>query len=85
MEEATAAVTAADMAEVMAVADMEEAMAVATVSAMSILAADTMAAEGSTRWDAQDFAAITRLRRGMAQISVRFEMPRSDPEISITG
>jgi hypothetical protein len=80
------------MEEVM-VAAMEEAMeevtvaamdTAATVSAICILAADIMAAEGSTRWEAQAFTAVTPSRHGTARISVRFEMPRSDPEISIT-
>jgi hypothetical protein len=69
------------MAEVTAAA-MDTA---ATVSATRILAADIMAAEGSARRDAQAFTAITPSLRGTARISVRFEMPRSDPEISITG
>ncbi|WP_244542072.1 hypothetical protein [Afipia sp. GAS231] len=70
----------------MAAAGMEEVMAAAaTVSAMCILAAaDIMAAEGSTRLDAQAFTAIKPSRHGTARISVRFEMLRSDPEISIT-
>jgi hypothetical protein len=76
------------MEEVM-VAAMEEVMVAAmdtaaTVSAMRILAADIMAAEGSTRLDAHTFTAITPSRHGIARISVRFEMQRSDPEISIT-
>jgi hypothetical protein len=76
------------MEEVM-VAAMEEAMEEAmdtavTVSAIRILAADIMAADGSTRLDAQTFTAITPSRHGTARISVRFEMQRSDPEISIT-
>jgi hypothetical protein len=75
-----AGMVAAGMEEVMAAA-MDTA---ATVSAICILAADIMAAAGSTRLDAQAFMAITPLRHGTARISVRFEMPQSDPEISIT-
>ncbi len=75
----------ADMAEVMVAADMAEVMAAAaTVSAICILGADIMAADGSTRLDAQAFTAITPSRHGTSRILVRFEMPRSDPEISIT-
>jgi hypothetical protein len=74
------------MAEVTAVA-MVVAMAedtAATVSAIAILAADIMAAAGSTRWDGQAFMAVTPSRHGAAGISGRFEMLRSDPEISDT-